>query len=147
MARAVAEPVFELALVNTTISITLLADAVFEAVAELARVPVPREVDQRAAAVEHGAAPVARVRAAPPERRRARAVAMAAPPVAVVREPVSRKPRGFPFFFFNFGGPYLGQIGSDSAPSWTVDHLCTSSRDLDTKVARIDSYKVMLKRS
>ena len=60
--------------------------------------------------------------------------------------PVSRKPRGFPVFF-DFGGPYLGQFGSDSAPSWTVDHLCTSSRDLDTKIARIDSYKVMLKRS
>ena len=60
--------------------------------------------------------------------------------------PVSKKPRGFPVFF-DFGGPYLGQFGSDSAPSWTVDHLCTSSRDLDTKIARIDSYKVMLKRS
>ena len=61
-------------------------------------------------------------------------------------QPVSRKPRGFPFFF-DFGGPYLGQFGSDSATSWTVDHLCTSSRDLDTNIARIDSYKVMLKRS
>ena len=28
-----------------------------------------------------------------------------------------------------------------------VNHLCTSSRDLDTNVARIDSYNVMLKRS
>jgi hypothetical protein len=59
---------------------------------------------------------------------------------------VSKKPRGFPVFF-DFGGPYLGQFGSDSAISWTVDHLCTSSRDLDTKLARIDSYKVTLKRS
>ena len=47
--------------------------------------------------------------------------------------------------FFDFGGLYLGRIPVDSAPSWTVDHLCTSSRDLDTKFARIDSYKVMLK--
>ena len=60
--------------------------------------------------------------------------------------PVSKKPRENPGFF-DFGGPYLGRIPVDSAPSWTVDHLCTSSRDLDTKIARIDSYKVMLKRS
>ena len=59
---------------------------------------------------------------------------------------VSKKPRENPGFF-DFGGPYLGRIPVDSAPSWTVDHLCTSSRDLDTKIARIDSYKVMLKRS
>jgi hypothetical protein len=26
-----------------------------------------------------------------------------------------------------------------------VDHLCTSSRDLDTKSSRIDLYKFMLK--
>ena len=63
---------------------------------------------------------------------------------ASAARPVSRKPRGFPGFF-DFGGPYLGQFGADSAPSWTVDHLCTSSRDLDTKIAHIDSYKVMLK--
>jgi hypothetical protein len=61
------------------------------------------------------------------------------------RYPVSRKPRENPGFS-DFGGPYFGQFEADSAPSWTVDHLCTSSRDLDTKVARIDSYKVMLKR-
>ena len=53
---------------------------------------------------------------------------------------MSRKPRGFPGFS-DFGALYLGRIPVDSAPSWTVDHLCTSSRDLDTKVARIDSYK------
>jgi arylsulfatase K len=57
---------------------------------------------------------------------------------------VSRKPRENPGVF-DCGGPYLGQFGSDSATSWTVDHLCTSSRDLDTKIARIDSYNVMLK--
>ena len=59
---------------------------------------------------------------------------------------VSGKSRENPEFS-DFGGPYLGQFEADSAPSWTVDHLCTSSRDLDTKIARIDSYKVMLKRS
>ena len=45
----------------------------------------------------------------------------------------------------DFRGLYLGRIPVDSAPSWTVDHLCTSSRDLDTNIARIDSYKVTLK--
>ena len=60
--------------------------------------------------------------------------------------PVSKKPRENPGFS-DFGGLYLGRIPVDSAPSWTVDHLCTSSRDRDTKIARIDSYKVMLKRS
>ena len=56
---------------------------------------------------------------------------------------VSRKPRENPGFS-DFGGLYFGRIPADSAPSWTVDHLCTSSRDRDTKIARIDSYKVML---
>ena len=61
---------------------------------------------------------------------------------------VSRKPRENPGFF-DFGGLYLGRIlGLILAPSLgPVDHLCTSSRDLDTNIARIDSYKVMLKRS
>ena len=59
---------------------------------------------------------------------------------------VSKKPRENPGFS-DFGGLYLGRIPADSATFWTVDHLCTSSRDLDTKIARIDSYKVMLKRS
>jgi len=72
------------------------------------------------------------------------AVAPAARADAEERLAVSRKPRENPGFF-DFGGPYLGQFGSDSATVWTVDHLCTSSRDLDTKIARIDSYKVMLK--
>ena len=58
----------------------------------------------------------------------------------------SKKPRENPGFF-DFGGPYLGQFEADSAPSWTVDHLCAGSRDLDTNIARIDSYNVMLKRS
>ena len=70
----------------------------------------------------------------------------AAAAVAVASAAVSRKPRENPGFS-DFGGLYLGRIPVDSAPSWTVDHLCTSSRDLDTNIARIDSYKVMLKRS
>ena len=47
--------------------------------------------------------------------------------------------RGTPPRGGEFGGPYHGRIGSDSAHSWTVAHLCTRPRDRDTKVARIDS--------
>ena len=63
---------------------------------------------------------------------------------ASAHQAVSTKPRETSTFS-DFGGLYLGRISVDSAPSWTVDHLCTSSRDLDKKVARIDSYKVILK--
>ena len=62
-------------------------------------------------------------------------------------ETASGRPRTFPFFSSSsdFGGFYLGRMPADSARSWTVDHRCTSSRDLDTRVARIDAYDVVLK--
>ena len=58
------------------------------------------------------------------------------------RSAVSTQPRENPGFF-DFGGPYLGPFGADVAPF--LDRVSTRPRDPDTKVAPIDSYKVMLK--
>ena len=63
--------------------------------------------------------------------------------VAAASSSASGKPRGFSTVSRPVSRSIWGLIHAPSLGP--VNHLCTSSRDLDTKVARIDSYKVMLK--